>query len=525
MTRSPAGGFRLIILLLALAAAGKAVLYDTMDPDCFWHLRVAAQLHRDGIGPLVDNLSFASSRKPWTPYSWLAELGMKAIWDAGGYRAAVATQALMQGAFALLLAAACLQLRQSRAVSDIGPPRPQRDLHEDYVDLLERSGSDFYFSTALCTAAGLFLSLGYLSFRPVTLGLDLLLVCVVLILRDRRLGEQTKSLWLTVPITVLFTNVHLFAMLLPAIGIALLVGAISETTTDRPRRVRRYAVLSTQLVLAFMATPMLPGLVRTIFFYGTRDTMVRGPVIAEMQFFARGPAGAVGAAIVLASTIGVLARWRWIRLAERICFVFATLLLLKMGRFAPVYVMIGMPLLAATMPPLRDRVLAGRPAQWAMASLLLIGCVRVIASFPSRSMSFGSWLNRHGPEAPGYPVAAADYLTANVPLRSGRLVNEFGWGGYLSWRLGDSYRMLLDGRTQVYPAKLWQATYLGTAGDRRALLSTVDADAAVLPTERSEFAACLRTLGWKTVYQDDRAVVMRPPAEPAATMAHLDIED
>src|SRR5450432_4852554 len=96
--RSPGRmGFGLLIALLALFAASKVVVYDTLDPDCFWHLRVAAQLHRDGIGPIVDDLSFASSRSPWTPYSWLAELGMKKVWDIGGYRAAIATQALMQG--------------------------------------------------------------------------------------------------------------------------------------------------------------------------------------------------------------------------------------------------------------------------------------------------------------------------------------------------------------------------------------------------------------------------------------------
>jgi hypothetical protein len=57
------------------AAASKSILYDTLDPDCFWHLRVAEQLQRDGIRPLVDPMSFMSIKDPWTPYSWLAELG------------------------------------------------------------------------------------------------------------------------------------------------------------------------------------------------------------------------------------------------------------------------------------------------------------------------------------------------------------------------------------------------------------------------------------------------------------------
>ena len=45
------------------------------------------QLQQEGIGPLVDHISFASVKKPWTPYSWLAELGMKWIWDHATWRA------------------------------------------------------------------------------------------------------------------------------------------------------------------------------------------------------------------------------------------------------------------------------------------------------------------------------------------------------------------------------------------------------------------------------------------------------
>src|SRR5437763_12165861 len=77
-------GFALLVALIALFGAGKPVLYDTLDPDCFWHLRVGEQLLREGVRPLRDSLSFASSREPWTPYSWLAEMGMAKLWALGG---------------------------------------------------------------------------------------------------------------------------------------------------------------------------------------------------------------------------------------------------------------------------------------------------------------------------------------------------------------------------------------------------------------------------------------------------------
>src|SRR5947208_16207188 len=110
----PLAGFILLIAMAALCAGGKAILHDGMDPDCFWHLRVAEQLHRDGVRPLVDDISFMSIREPWTPYSWLAELGMKALWDAGGYRAAIAAQAIMVAAFFVFVALACVQVAGSK---------------------------------------------------------------------------------------------------------------------------------------------------------------------------------------------------------------------------------------------------------------------------------------------------------------------------------------------------------------------------------------------------------------------------
>src|SRR3954467_7460292 len=111
-TPSPAAprtgvGFLLLVGLVALVAGGKAVLFDTIDPDCFWHLKVAEQLRAEGVRPVVDRLSFASVQTAWAPYSWLAELGMKATWDAGGYRAAVLVQALMQAALAAAIALGC----------------------------------------------------------------------------------------------------------------------------------------------------------------------------------------------------------------------------------------------------------------------------------------------------------------------------------------------------------------------------------------------------------------------------------
>ncbi|HSI32061.1 MAG TPA: hypothetical protein VK986_00595, partial [Tepidisphaeraceae bacterium] len=222
----PVRAAQLLVALIALAAAAKPVLFDTLDPDCFWHLRVADQLVRDGVRPLVDDLSFASDKAPWTPYSWLAELGMKSVWDVGGYRAAVLVHALMNAAFVMLVALTC-----ERAAGD-------------------RPGA--VTGIVAATAVATFVSLPYLSFRPATLAIVLLAGVAYLLVRDRTAHAKahwactvgsgddqtrrsgTRAVWFIVPITALLANVHLFAFLVPIWTGCLWVGA----TIDGPRRSR-----------------------------------------------------------------------------------------------------------------------------------------------------------------------------------------------------------------------------------------------------------------------------------------------
>src|SRR5436190_1380873 len=107
-------GFALILALIAMFAAGKAVLYDTLDPDAFWHLRVAERIAQVGPRPLIDDLSFASLKQPWTPYSWLGELGMKWLWDRGQLRWAIIAQAMLTATIVVMAGMTALELLRAR---------------------------------------------------------------------------------------------------------------------------------------------------------------------------------------------------------------------------------------------------------------------------------------------------------------------------------------------------------------------------------------------------------------------------
>jgi hypothetical protein len=509
--RNPAIGFGLLVALLALLAVGKVVLSDTLDPDCFWHLRVANQIaHQGWPGPVVDHLSFASSPQPWTPYSWLAELGMKWLWDAGGFRAAIAAQSGMEAGFLVLVALASLEATKIAT----GAPR--------------------YFAAAVATAMAAVLSLAYLSFRPVTAVLVILAFASWLLLRDRRMDHKSRAVWIIPALTALATNFHFFAIFIPLWTFALFVGdAVERMRANRAdlacpfaareiihisahRSMAHGAILMLLCAGAFLMTPLLPGMIGAILNYSFNDVMVRSGMISEMQPFYHGTMGLISAGLTALLLICVIrshlpgAR-KHLGLGELFWLAGSALILLRVGRMAPVFAVIGAPWLAATLPALSDRVLSKLVVIGMIAAVLIAGTVRIISAFPDRSEPLSAWLNRNGPDCPAYPCAAADFVESHIASTAAtpaRLICEFSWGGYLEYRLGDRFQTLMDGRTQVFPTEFWHDAYFGSPEDQRRLLMLSQADVAIVPRQRSAFAKTLLKMNWKVVYEDEFAQVL-----------------
>jgi hypothetical protein len=448
-------------------------------------------LWQEGVHPLVDHLSFASQKTPWTPYSWLAEMGMYQLWQIGGWRAAVLCTAFLIVGILGLTAYSCRQLIAAQAEHE--NPR--------------------LLPTVLATAFAALMSLAYLSFRPVTMVIFLLAVCTALLLRDRRLAERSRAVWAIVPITVLATNVHLFAVFIPMSCAALFLGSFFEAS-DQRRQVR-LTLLTAATGLACLCTPMLAGAISTAIHYQWHDPMVASSIIGEMQPFYAGAAGKMTLLLVMALIVCVI-RNPPRRAGEIVWLVMGMLLLTRFGRFAPLFSLIAAPVLAVSMPSVSDAALGRRTVQLASEAVLFIGICRVIFLFPAGSMSAETWMNRNGPSVGGYPVAAADFLESHVTPTSGHVINEFNWGGFLEWKFAGRYQTLLDGRTQVFSNEFWRRTYLSDDATRRKFFGGMMADAAILPVKKSLFRDPLLQLGWKVVHQDDRAEVLVPPSSGMA---------
>ena len=490
---SPATGFWLVISIIITLAVAKAVVADVHDPDFFWHIRVAEQLEREGIHPIVDHLSYSSIKTPWTPYSWLAELAMKHIWDAGGIQLTLLARCAMVIAIILFITLACRQL----------------------------AGRDRPMPTIVAMVFFAWLSFPYLSYRPATAAMVLLAITIWLLLRDRKLNERSRAVWLVIPITALCVNIHLTAIVIPMWVAALLLGAITERNQSKiqnPKSKIRYTALLIACGLALLATPMLKGVIQSTWNYQHNDVLVASGLITEMQPIYQGIVGKV-TMLILALFFFCAYRGREsLRSGEWFLLAVGTILMFRLGRFAPLFAMTASPILAATLPNLSDKPLRHRAIQVVTAIALVTFLYRVIEQFPARNTNFCAWLNRPDLQF-HYPCESADWVEQNIAPqldnRTGRLINDFTSGGYLEWRLGPTFQTLMDGRTQLFPADFWNQTLLAPDDKSRAkFIDKQHADAAILPTKKSAFRAAIEQLGWKKVHSDPDAEVYVPPNSP-----------
>ncbi len=104
-----------------------------------------------------------------------------------------------------------------------------------------------------------------------------------------------------------------------------------------------------------------------------------------------------------------------------------------------------------------------------------------------------------------YPVKAIDWIRTNRP--AGPMLNEYNWGGYLTWFLRD-YPVFVDGRTDLYGDDVlgqW-ITAVQAGKGWQAILDQWKIKLVLIEPGRP-LALELPQAGWKLLYQDDQAVV------------------
>ena len=168
------------------------------------------------------------------------------------------------------------------------------------------------------------------------------------------------------------------------------------------------------------------------------------------------------------------------------------------------------------------------PELLALGAALALGFAAAAAGVVTGGYYRAARLTRaFGLGVPGllFPAGAVDFLDAHAP--EARVFNDDLLGGYLLWRSYPRRHVFIDGRFQVYPARVY-AEYQAVLDDPRqlaGLAARYGFTAAIVyhpGPGRLELAQALaRTPGWRVAYVDGGAVVLLADGKVAEPLAGL----
>jgi hypothetical protein len=476
-----AGAFRRVFsfpVMLSASLAALAVLTVRSrfnDPDLWWHLRTGQIIWTGRSIPTTDLLSFTTGQHAWVPHEWLSQLGIYAAYKAGDY------SGLMLLFCALTSVLLVIQYVSCRLYSGNGK-----------VAFLGALATWFFATTGL-------------AIRPQLLGY-LLLACELLILH---LGRSRDRRWffLLPFLFALWVNAH--GSFFFGIGVLvawLICGSMNWNAgllVSRPLRGRERRTLLWALGLSLLALFANPAgwsaiayPLRTIF-----DSRMPLNAVSEWQSLSFDDVRAFG-------FVGLAAAILLISLMRRTVIYLDELLLLGMAfamavlhqRLLFAWGIIAAPILSRQLADLWDNYKPERDRTVLNAVLIGASLTVAIVAFPARA-EVVSQIER------GNPVHAVEFIRDS--RLTGRMFNEYTYGGYLSWALPDQ-KVFIDGRADVYAWTGVLADYgalVTLREDPRRILDRYSVDFCLLPRSAPLARVLAHLPEWSERYSDSQAVI------------------
>lgn len=468
-----------------LAGTGLLMVSPIGDLDLWWLLRTGRYMVETRSFPTTDPFSATTQGAPWVNHAWGFELLLYGLYRLGGTTGLILLQALFAVAtFGLL------------------------------YRFLRRDGVGRPWALALI-ALGAMATRGFWSPRP-QLVTYLFLALFWGILREHREGRRNRLAWLP-PLTVVWVNLHGGFILGPAlIGLCLAADLVERAFpgADQAPDGRRLGRLALAGVGSIAAALVNPFHYRAILFpFQVLGDRVARDFIAEWASPPFQHAQVLLIEGLLFLTLLLLLRTprpvRWGDLATLVVFTHFALQAVR-----------NIPLLVILLIPILGRLLAESAPGWMPALIAVLDWMRerlVVAvaaaavvplvawwSLPLRG--FEEFVPRFG-VADVFPAGAVEYLKRERP--PGPLFNDYGWGGYLIWRLYPDYRVSIDGRVALYGGtRLAEYVEIVDAhpGWRRALDRL--GDGLILIRPRSPLVILLRALPEWEVLHEDRVAIL-----------------
>ncbi|HYP07909.1 MAG TPA: hypothetical protein VER03_16880 [Bryobacteraceae bacterium] len=456
-----------------------------LDGDTGWHIRTGEYILQTGTVPHQDIFSWSKAGEPWFAWEWLTDVQYALLhgrWGLGGV-------AVFSGLLICASAYALLRVLVSTGANAFVA---------GVLTLLYVGGSSLHHHA-----------------RPHVWTLLLFAIAVGLLVRDRR--RPDKLVWVLVPITCVWTNLHGGFLA----GIAMVGLAALGTSIEEPRNWRaygRYLALASACAAASLVNPYGVQLHIHVAEY-LRSDFIRNLV---QEFRSPGFRTETERQFEAVLLIGIacagfsLARRRVVEALWVLYFAHAAL---TSARHIPLYILAAAPLIASEATRWWDSLCGGRPRNSlpnildAISKDLTIGLRRTTFWLVAGSIAVvftttaKTWPTDFSRTFPREMIAAH-----RDRLQGARLFTTDQWGDYILYKEWPRQKVFFDGRSDFYGAKMG-ADYLSLMGaDFKwpEVVKRYGFNLMLLPVKWPLASVLKLSPEWRVVADDGTAILFEP---------------
>lgn len=460
----------LLVVLTVLTVRGRF-----SDPDMWWHLKTGEIIWNTHSIPTVDVFSYTAAGHPWIAQEWLSELTMYGAYHFGGYTALMLW----------LCIAASLVVVGGYVLSAVY----SRNVKVAFVGGL----LVWFFGTV-----------GF-AIRPHMIGY-LLLIAELLILH---LGRTRDARWFFAlpPLLALWINCHssfIFGVFVLAVALAcsFLEFECGLLVSQRWHRSTRKALSA---AAGFSIAALFLNPIGSKLIWYPIDVMFNQPINVGMinewqqpEFNTMRGFGLL--ALVALILIVPLLRREKLYFHELLLTALPFYLAIRHERMVFVFGIVAAPVLCRLLATAWEGYAPNRDSAVVSGTMIALATIPIVLGIPT-SRDLAAQVQKQN------PIKAVEFIQRSG--FSGRMLNEYVYGGYLIWAAPDR-KVFIDGRADVYEPAGVLAEYVRFTGlkvDPKSFLDKHRIDFCLLAREEPIARVLPLIPGWRKVYSDEQAEI------------------
>jgi hypothetical protein len=459
----------LIVLFLGLFTMAAR---NATDPDLWWHLKTGEYISAHRSVPRTDVFSYTRAGQPWVAHEWLTELALYQVQRIAGFAALILLfAAILTAAFSLLYRRCC------------------------------RS----HYSAGVLVLCGALATAPLWGVRPQIVSLFLTSLWLLILERS---DTNPKLLWWTLPLTLLWANLHAGFALGLVLSALFLCGGILGRILGRSDPSAPFRLSAWVLFLDLLLVSLNPnGFGLLSYPIETLRSAAMQTYIVEWASPNFHRAEYWSYLLIILATFAVLT-WSRRRPRPRDLLLLSASLYASLNsiRLIPLFILIAVPFIDQRLGGWpRPESSSRRPSTISTAfNVAIIGLMVLFAG-----VHIAQVIHRQADaESRQFPARAVAFLQSTPA--AGPIFNHYDWGGYLIWKLYPATPVFIDGRADVYGEALFHdfAKAYELKGGWREVLQRWHVQTVLVPPD-SALATGLRSApGWTVDYQDSQAIIL-----------------